>query len=299
MVAWAVAWQHGAAVRSLVQRRGYGPGSGRSSCECEMDAVDEAQRKAQRDEQLAETRRRLPGPGYYLVLRWIHEILRPPNYVEIGVRKGVSLRMALEGTRRIGVDPSPMLHTEYPDTRIFALPSDEFFARHDLDDLLGAKVALAFIDGLHLFEQVLRDFVHLERHSDPATVILLHDCLPFDEPTSRREQTMDFYSGDVWKAALALRRRRPELEMMTVRTAPTGLCMVRGLDAGSRRLEKELPEIVSAYRDLDFDYYSAHRAEMPPEIPSDRRAVGDWLRRRSPVASRERRQDSRIAEAAS
>src|SRR5208283_2381968 len=40
----------------------------------------------------------LPGPDYYTVLRWIHEVLRPANYVEIGVRQGDSLRAALPDT---------------------------------------------------------------------------------------------------------------------------------------------------------------------------------------------------------
>ena len=232
-----------------------------------------------RREHVAEARRRLPGPGYYQVLRWIHEIVRPANYLEIGVRKGLSLRMALPGTSCIGVDPDPLIDREIPDTGIYALTSDEFFARYDPAELLGGPVELAFIDGLHLFEQVLRDFVNLERYSSPSTVAILHDCLPFDEVTSGRERTTDFYSGDVWKAALALMRHRPDLEMVTVRTAPTGLSMVRGLDAGSKRFEEELPDIVAAHRDLDFDYYSAHREEMPPEIPNDEDAVRDWLRR--------------------
>ena len=244
-----------------------------------MEALDQAQRVTQRDAQLAEAKRRLPGPPYYNVLRWIHRILRPANYVEIGVRMGVSLRQAIEGTPCIGVDPRPMIKRALPHERIYELTSDEFFDQHDLSDLLEGRVALAFIDGLHLFEQVLWDFVHIERYSSPDTVVLLHDCLPFDEATSSREQTTDFYSGDVWKAPLVLRRLRPELELMTVRTAPTGLCMVRGLDASSGRFEKELPEVVASYRDLDFEYYLAHREEMPPEIPSDRRAVRDWLER--------------------
>ena len=54
------------------------------------------------------------------------------------------------------------------DATIYELTSDEFFARYDLSELLGGPVELAFIDGLHLFEQVLRDFVNLERHSATA-----------------------------------------------------------------------------------------------------------------------------------
>jgi hypothetical protein len=230
--------------------------------------------------------RRLPGPAYYRVLHWIHRILEPANYVEIGVHKGISLLQAVPGTACvIGVDPEPSIEGAFeksierrlPATQIYALTSDEFFARHDLTDLLGGSVALAFIDGLHLFEQVLRDFVNLEKHSDAGTIILLHDCLPLDEVTASRQRTTDFYCGDAWKAGLALRRRRPELEMVTVRTPPTGLCLVRGLDAGNEGLEQELPGIAASYRDLDFDYYLAHRDEMPEEIPNDRKMVGDWL----------------------
>jgi Methyltransferase domain len=240
---------------------------------------------AQRAEHLAAAERRLPGPGYYHVLRWIHEILRPANYVEIGVHRGISLVQALRGTPCIAVDPEPSIdepmereiERKLPATRIYELTSDGFFARYDLRDLLGGAVELAFIDGLHLFEQVLRDFAHLERYAAAGTVFLLHDCLPLDEVTASRERTTDFYCGDVWKAALALRRRRPELEMVTVRTAPTGLCLVRGLDNSNRGFEEELPEIEETYRDVDFEYYLAHRQQMPPEMPNEEEAVRDWL----------------------
>ncbi len=228
-------------------------------------------------EHLRESLERLPGPAYYNVLRWIHRILEPANYLEIGVHKGISLFQAIKGTPCIGVDPSPDLAEEHPDARIFELTSDEFFERHDLRELLGGPVELAFIDGLHLYEQVLRDFVNVERYSTEGTVVLLHDCLPLDEVTAARDRTTDFYSGDVWKAVLALRRVRPELEMVIVRTAPTGLCIVRGLDSSDTRLEEALPELAETYRDYDFDYYVEHRHEMPDEIENDRDAVKDWL----------------------
>ncbi|HEX6460192.1 MAG TPA: class I SAM-dependent methyltransferase [Thermoleophilaceae bacterium] len=229
-------------------------------------------------EHLRESLERLPGPAYYNVLRWIHRILEPANYVEIGVHKGVSLVQACDGTPTIGIDPAPDVDREVPDATIYELTSDDFFARHDLNALLGGPVELAFIDGLHLFEQVLRDFVNLERHSAPDAVILLHDCVPLDETTASRERTTDFYSGDVWKATLALRRARPDLDMAIVPTAPTGLCLVRGLDASGEQLERELPAIVDSYMDLGFDYYLAHRDEMPGQITNDENAVRDWLR---------------------
>jgi hypothetical protein len=234
-------------------------------------------------EHLNESLRRLPGPAYYQVLKWVHRALEPANYVEIGVHKGISLIQANKGTPAVGIDPEPNIEPRIeseipPAAEIYELTSDEFFERHDLSDLLGGPVGLAFIDGLHLFEQVLRDFINLEKYSDASTVILLHDCLPLDEETASRERTTDFYCGDVWKATLVLRRLRPELDMIAVPTAPTGLCLVRGLDSADRRVEQELPEIEETYRELDFDYYLEHRDEMPAQTPNDREAVSDWVR---------------------
>ncbi len=240
---------------------------------------------ALRDAQLEESLSRLPGPGYYRALKWVHNFMKPANYVEIGVHRGVSLDQARRETPCIiGVDPTPdfipaiIKKPPAANAQIYELTSDEFFARYDLTELLGGPLVLAFIDGLHLFEQVLQDFVNLEKHSDDRTVILLHDCIPFDEVTASRERTTDFYCGDVWKAVLALRWRRPELKMVTVPTAPTGLCLVSGLGSNARQFEEELPQIVEDYRDLDFDHYLGHRQEMPDEIPNQVKAVGDWLR---------------------
>lgn len=229
-------------------------------------------------EHLNESLQRLPGPAYYRVLRWIHKILEPANYLEIGVHKGISLEQAVEGTPCIGVDPAPSVEHELsPTVTMYELTSDDFFARHNPEELLGGAVELAFIDGLHLFEQVLRDFVNLERHASPDAVIILHDCLPLNAVTAARERTTDFYAGDVWKATLALHRRRPDLDMIIVPTAPTGLCLVSGLDRSNRELERELPEIEEEYRVLEFDYYEAHRGDLPESIANDKEAVRDWL----------------------
>src|SRR5919197_1597485 len=71
-----------------------------------MEAFD----TAQRNQQLEESVRRLPGPAYYRVLKWVHDFLRPANYVEIGVNRGVSLDQARRDTPHlIGIDPSPNL----------------------------------------------------------------------------------------------------------------------------------------------------------------------------------------------
>ena len=113
-------------------------------------------------EHLALAAGQMPGPDYYRVLRWIHEILRPANYVEIGIRKGDSLRLASAETTCVGIDPEPDIQAELPpNMRVFRMTSDAFFADYGVphvSDLLHAPTFnLAFIDGLHLFEQVSRE----------------------------------------------------------------------------------------------------------------------------------------------
>jgi len=244
-----------------------------------MEARDGIRDEALLAEHLSESFERLPGPPYYEILKWTHRILEPANYLEIGVHKGFSLQQAIPDTPTIAIDPEPDIEEELiADVTIYELTSDEFFARYDPADLFGRPIELVFIDGLHLFEQVLRDLINVEPHSTTETVVLLHDCLPLDEVTAGRERTTDFYSGDVWKAVLVLRRLLPDLEMITVRTGPTGLCLVRGLDGVAERVEPEMPEIVASYTDLGYDYYRAHRDEMPEEIPNTRDAVSEWLR---------------------
>ena len=60
----------------------------------EVQAFDDALLQ----EHLALAASQMPGPDYYSVLRWIHEILRPANYIEIGIRKADSLRLAAPET---------------------------------------------------------------------------------------------------------------------------------------------------------------------------------------------------------
>src|SRR5215831_15245959 len=122
--------------------------------------------------------RTLPGPDHLTVLRWIRAALQPPNYVEIGVRWGHSLRASSPGTRCIGIDPHPrLIRRPRPNIRIFPMTSDAFFESYNLAEVLEEPhFSLAFIDGLHLFEQAYTDFMNLERFAGPDSVIVLHDC---------------------------------------------------------------------------------------------------------------------------
>ena len=207
---------------------------------------------------------RLPGPPYRDVLRRLHELCRPRTYLEIGVETGATLAFAHAAERAIGIDPdaSKLRRDLLPAcARVFHETSDAFFERMTREQALGAHaVDLAFIDGMHWFEYALRDFIHVEAWSRPSTVVVLHDCLPIMPLTASRERRTKFWVGDVWKVISILREYRPELRVKIVATAPSGLCVVRGLDPTSRALAERLQEIIERYRDVP---YPAAALEVP------------------------------------
>lgn len=210
-----------------------------------------------------------PISTYYGLLRRIHELRQPDLYVEIGVHEGHSLAFVQPGTRIVGVDPAPKVAEPPPDTTIVAETSDDFFANPAA--LRGEAIDLAFADGLHLWEQTLRDVANLERHSAPASVILIHDCNPIDEVTAARERTTAVWSGDVWKTVVALRRFRPDLSVVTADVGPTGLAIVTQLDPTNRVLFDRFDEIVNDIDQLRWaDIESADRSELLGLVP------GDW-----------------------
>ena len=206
--------------------------------------------------------------NYYVLLGLIHEARRPDLYVEIGVNKGDSLTLAQPGTRLIGVDPEPQIETIPDNCTIVAQTSDEFFANPEALD--GETIDLGFADGLHWWEQTLRDVAHLERHASPDGVLLIHDCNPRDEITSARERTTVFWSGDVWKTVVALRRYRPDLTILTADVAPTGLAIVTGLDPSNDVLFDRYEEIVADIDQLGWADLAAHdRSELLGLVGTD------------------------------
>jgi len=232
----------------------------------------------------AEAAGRFPGPDVYEVLGWMHEILQPETYVEIGILGGHSLGLARPPTVAIGIDPAPAGMDQWStDTRIFRVTSAEFFAHHDLPFILGGRpVAFALIDGLHIFENAMEDLWNLERYSSPETVIAIHDTIPLNRETASRQRTTEFYTGDVWKMAPFLRRYRPELDLITVETAPTGLTLVRGLNAdyNSTWLHGCLAEFAA----LDMDFFERHRADFLGAVPNHRGLVEAFCQK-TPVQS--------------
>ena len=213
----------------------------------------------------------LHGRSYEEVIADIHQHIRPRTYVEIGVATGKSLRRALPETRAIGVDPDAAVQYDLPpQARIFDETSDHFFANRDVRaELGGLAVELAFIDGMHHFEFALRDFINLERLCSRSATILVHDCFPLDRASAQRERQSGFWSGDVWRLIVLLKKYRPDLKIHNVAAPPTGLAVIRGLDPSSSFLADNLARLTEEFLQLDYRYLRDGRAEKLNLVPND------------------------------
>jgi methyltransferase family protein len=214
---------------------------------------------------------RMPGDGYLVWLERLYRALAPDTAIEIGVFQGASLALMQPPTIAIGVDPNPtVIFPLKTETHIFTETSDESFAAGRFEKLVGGRpLSVGFIDGLHLFEQALKDFSNLERCCGPRSVILFHDTVPLDEPTQMRTRETQFHTGDVWKTILCLKHYRPDLDIFTIATQPTGLTVVTGMDPTSRVLTERYDEAVARFMDASFSALEPILETMLNVVPND------------------------------
>lgn len=172
----------------------------------------------------------LPGVNRIKAVKQALRNRTNPVYLEIGVSKGQAFgRIAADV--KFAVDPAFRLTErtrEQADakgrvTRYFEMTSDAFF-ENEQAVLEQHPIDVALIDGLHTYEQVVRDVENTLRFLRPDGVIFLHDCNPPFELAGRRAESWDdfmaqqkgpfkigIWNGDVWKAIVHLRSTRPDL----------------------------------------------------------------------------------------
>jgi len=205
---------------------------------------------------------RVRGMHYLDALGQLHELLNPRTYLEIGTQTGMSLQEARCAS--IAVDPQFMLRTDIMMRKssclLYQMTSDEFFAEFDPAKLLGRPLDLAFLDGMHLFEYLLRDFYNAEKYCTEESIIVLHDCLPPEHAMTARDMKdpiretalhPDWWTGDVWKIIPILREYRPSLSITITDATPTGLVFITGLSPKSNILPRHYNEIISRYSMLE------------------------------------------------
>lgn len=198
-------------------------------------------------------------------------------YLEIGCRRGRSLSLS-RAKSSVAVDPDFNIVFPFTSpTRIFQATSDDFFET-DAGQALHAPVDLAFIDGMHLSEFALRDFMNVEKYSHPEGWVLFDDVLPADISFATRTRTTKEWTGDIFKLIDVLRRHRPDLQVEVYDVAQKGIMLVRGLDPDSRVLDAAYPEIEAELMRTDtpevtVDQIREAARPLPPRAFLDAMAV--------------------------
>lgn len=172
------------------------------------------------------------------ILQAVLDDLGQGTYLEIGVRRGASFG-GVAAHAKIGVDPRLSLSRGarllwrarrllgVGRERLFEMTSDTFFARASTL-APGLRVDVALVDGLHTYEQALRDVENILPFLVPRGVVALHDCNPttaaMAHPTSSLAAAAAAappgwsgqWTGDVWKVIAHLRASRDDLHVFTL-----------------------------------------------------------------------------------
>ena len=219
----------------------------------------------------------LTGTNYYSFLATMHETLKPASYIEVGVRKGRAFMSAR--CPSIAIDPVFKIERnvigEKPAAYFVQKTSDKFFAECNPCEMLNVlHIDMLFLDGMHLCDFLLRDFINGEKLARQQSLIVLHDCLPLDIPMTHRGREVvpyprvhddSLWTGDVWRVMPILRKYRPDLTIFCLDCQPTGLVLVTNLDPTCRILQNNYEDICKEMLAMDLGKIGlrAYAANLP------------------------------------
>lgn len=127
------------------------------------------------------------------------------TYLEIGVQNVRNNFRRIICPFKIGVDPA------VDDINVHMVTSDEFFKNNT------RQFDLIFIDGLHEYDQVKKDFENALNCLSQGGVIMFHDTLPEEEKTTLVPRQTKVWHGDVYKYILELCGRN-DIKLLTIDT---------------------------------------------------------------------------------
>ena len=211
------------------------------------------------------------------VLKKIIEKKGVKNYLEIGVFTGVCFKQ-ISAKRKIAVDPSFRIPWEERADTLMKKISRRFFNAFELyiqktsDDFFSEEstllkrfpLDLLFIDGLHTYEQTMKDVTNALKYIKDDGVIVLHDCNPESETIGYPAESLEaadklnlpdwqgIWSGDVWKTIVHLKSTRDDISIFVLDTdCGLGIVTKRKSSKLTTFPERDLPSL--SYKDLDLN----------------------------------------------
>ena len=165
------------------------------------------------------------------------------DYLEIGCDNDENFSK-IKVENKIGVDPLK--------GGTLRMTSDDFFEKNK------KNFDIVFLDGLHTYEQTIKDIDNSLKFLKKDGVILIHDCLPKKIWNQIVPRIYGHWNGDVWKAIVHSR---------TYEFADTFTCKVdHGLGVIFKRKNSDRLELEKKnFKNLKFaDYFNNHNKFMNP-----------------------------------
>tara|TARA_S200000501_G_C20786748_1_gene727552 strand:+ start:470 stop:1177 length:708 start_codon:yes stop_codon:yes gene_type:complete len=129
-------------------------------------------------------------PQRYQIIQELINLNKYDSYLEIGCDKNQSFS-TVSIKDKVGVDPS--------EGGTHKMTSDDFFSKNK------KKFDIIFIDGLHEYNQVMKDIFNSLNCLSPHGIILLHDCLPRNIWNQITPRINSDWNGDTWKSIVHCR----------------------------------------------------------------------------------------------
>jgi hypothetical protein len=180
------------------------------------------------------------------ILNYLIKTYNCKSYLEIGIEHPENNFDYIQIDNKIGVDPAPKGKCDY------IMTSDMYFESYCNNN----KFDLIFIDGLHLEEQVTKDFNNSLMHLNEGGIIVLHDCNPLDESRQSEQQAAKncAWNGTCWKSFVELRMTRPDLQMHCV-DCDEGCGIVK-------KGEQEIYTETTLKQAKHYSYLESHRKKL-------------------------------------
>ncbi len=174
----------------------------------------------------------------------IQNIINKKNYekyLEIGCDKDDNFSK-IQAKIKIGVDPQR--------GGTIRMTSDEFFKKNK------ENFDIIFLDGLHTYEQTIKDIQNSLNIISEKGVILIHDCLPKKIWNQIVPRVYGHWNGDVWKA-IVHSRTFDQADTYTI-IADHGLGII------FKRQNRNLLNLkITNFKKLKYaDYYNNHMKFM-------------------------------------
>lgn len=218
------------------------------------------------------------------IINTISALIGALQYLEIGIAEGNTL-VNVNVPNKVGVDPNPRYKAmdkkrieEIHQIEIHEIESDHFFFYNT------RYFDVVFVDGLHIYEQAIKDILNSLNFLNHNGFVVVHDILPKDEKSASRDRSTFEWNGDVWKVVYDIYKNYPDIGYF-VSESDAGLGVMWKKNGSNFYLPKWNDDI----RDLSYRFFEENGKfflnRVKPDVESIKIRLSKSLRERNRLSN--------------